>query len=70
MVVYRADAWEDRLYLYQRSLPGVFSFPALYGRGVDLSMYFNYQPRSNLSLGGTLSRTGLRVQLQWDIMPS
>ena len=70
MVVYRADAWEDRLYLYQRSLPGVFSFPALYGRGVDLSMYFNYQPRSNLSLGGTLSRTGLRVQLQWDIKPS
>lgn len=34
---YRADAWADRIYCYERDLPGCFSVPARYGRGWVLS---------------------------------
>lgn len=30
---FRADNWDDRIYVYMRDLPGNFSVPALYGRG-------------------------------------
>lgn len=30
--------WEDRIYCYERSLPGTFSVPAYYGRGWKLSV--------------------------------
>ena len=35
--VFRADAWDDRVYCYERDLPGAFSVPASYGRGWSLS---------------------------------
>lgn len=28
-----ADDWEDRIYCYERDIPGMFSVPAFYGRG-------------------------------------
>ena len=34
---FRADAWDDRVYCYERDLPGAFSVPACYGRGWSLS---------------------------------
>lgn len=34
---FRADAWDDRIYCYERDLPGAFSVPACYGRGWALS---------------------------------
>lgn len=35
--VFRADSWDDRLYCYERDLPGVFSVPAYYKRGWAVS---------------------------------
>lgn len=37
VTVFRADAWDDRIYCYERDLPGAFSVPACYGRGWSLS---------------------------------
>ena len=34
---FHADYWDDRIYLYDRDLPGSFSVPSFYGRGVYLS---------------------------------
>lgn len=31
--LFRADQWDDRIYAYERDLPGFFSVPAYYGRG-------------------------------------
>lgn len=35
--LFRADAWADRLYCYERDAPGNFSVSAYYGRGVALA---------------------------------
>ena len=78
---YRVAQWDDRIYLYQRSLPGTFSFPALYGEGINLSAYLKYEPRHGCSLMGAWSLTGLvraksqrrsqlQIQLQYAIGPS
>lgn len=34
---FQAEAWDDRIYCYERDLPGAFSVPAYYGRGWALS---------------------------------
>ena len=36
-MVYRVDNWDDRIYAYERGVPGSFSIPALYGRGWRLN---------------------------------
>lgn len=36
--VFGADRWDDRIYCYERNVPGAFSVPAFYGRGY--SVYF------------------------------
>ena len=30
---FKVDRWEDRIYIYERDVPGSFSVPAFYGRG-------------------------------------
>lgn len=37
--VFRADSWEDRIYVYERDAPGAFLVPAYYGRGYAASAY-------------------------------
>ena len=34
---FKIDRWEDRIYIYERDIPGAFSVPAYYGRGCSLS---------------------------------
>ncbi len=34
--VFGADKWDDRIYCYERNVPGAFSVPAFYGRGYSL----------------------------------
>lgn len=34
---FKADSWEDRIYIYERDVPGAFSVPAYYGRGCAAS---------------------------------
>lgn len=35
--VFKVDSWDSRIYLYHNDVPGVFSVPAMYGRGYTLS---------------------------------
>ena len=35
--LFKVDDWDDRIYAYERDLPGAFSVPAFYGRGFSLS---------------------------------
>lgn len=37
LTAFRADKWDDRIYCYERGVPGAFSSPAYYGRGFSLS---------------------------------
>ena len=34
---FKADLWDDRIYIYERDIPGAFSVPAYYGRGCSAS---------------------------------
>jgi hypothetical protein len=43
--LFLADHWDDRLYCYERDLPGLFSVPALWGRGYALSLYGSFETR-------------------------
>ena len=36
--IFVADNWDDRIYVYERDAPGSFNVPAVYGRGVWLSV--------------------------------
>lgn len=42
--LFRADYWEDRIYVYERDAPGEFNVPACYGRGYGLSLNANWRP--------------------------
>ena len=35
------DDWDDRIYAYERDIPGSYNVPAFYGRGVWTSLTFN-----------------------------
>jgi len=37
--LFKADNWDDRIYVYERNAPGAFSVPAYYGRGWAASLY-------------------------------
>lgn len=39
--LFKADKWDDRIYVYERDLRGVFNVPAYYGRGWSLSLCTN-----------------------------
>jgi hypothetical protein len=41
--VFLADRWNDRIYVYERDLPGSFNVPAFYGRGYWLSLTGNWK---------------------------
>lgn len=36
--IFKADNWADRIYVYERDVPGSFNVPALYGRGYNYSL--------------------------------
>jgi hypothetical protein len=73
---FKVDRWEDRIYIYERDVPGSFSVPAYYGRGCSASAVASVK-RRHLSLharahytaypgmaGQKPSRAGLKLQLQ------
>ena len=37
--VFDIGSWADRIYVYERDVPGSFNVPAYYGRGYSLSLY-------------------------------
>lgn len=40
--LFKADSWQDRIYVYERDVPGSFNIPAYYGRGWALAGYAGY----------------------------
>lgn len=48
--LFRADNWDDRIYVYMRDTPGTFSIPAMYGRGWWSSVYAKAKFGRHLSL--------------------
>ena len=59
--LFRADDWEDRIYVYERDVPGNFNVPARYGRGWWTSLYTSLKFRAlkcrhtlGLRLGATV----------------
>jgi len=73
---FKVDRWEDRIYIYERDVPGAFSVPAWYGRGFSVSAVASVK-RRRLSfhtrayataypgMGGEKpGRAGLKFQLQ------
>lgn len=42
---FRVDNWDDRIYCYERDLPGTFSVLALYGRGHSVSAVIGLKTR-------------------------
>lgn len=37
--IFKADNWDDRIYVYERDAPGGFNVPAYYGRGWNVSFF-------------------------------
>jgi hypothetical protein len=48
-VLFNTDAWENKIYLWEKDLPGAFSMPMLYGRGSRTAIFARYNVK-NLSL--------------------
>ena len=47
---FRTDGYNSRLYLYEHQLPGNFSYPMFYGRGLRLTTMVVYEPADRLRL--------------------
>ena len=75
--IFCVDDWQDRIYCYERDLPGCFSVPAYYGRGYTFSAlaggkYSHHKVNTRVSLINYerrttfLRRTELKLQYQFD----
>ena len=63
--LFKADHWDDRIYVYERDAPGSFSVPARYGRGWDASLYAAWQ----ISRRHALWLRVETVQYPWNLTP-
>lgn len=43
--LFQIDSWDDRIYVYERDVPGTFTSPAYYGRGFSMSLYSGYKKK-------------------------
>ena len=59
--VFMVDDWDDRIYVYERDGPGCFNVPALYGRGlwISLSASVRTSRSGRLYLRGSLTSYAL-----------
>lgn len=73
--LFRAESWDDRIYCYERDLPGAFTVPAYYGRGWSISVLagLNYA-RQRLTLRASVLRQAVdsrpdtsEIKLQYQI---
>ena len=76
---FKIDRWEDRIYIYERDIPGAFSVPAYYGRGCSASAvasvkrrHFSFHARTYFTAypgmaGQKPYRAGLKLQLQFSL---
>lgn len=42
--LFRVDNWDDRIYVYERDIPGSFNVPAYYGKGWSISLTGSWKP--------------------------
>jgi hypothetical protein len=42
-VLYNTEGWNNRIYLWEKDLPGSFSMPMLYGQGCRMAFYVKYE---------------------------
>ena len=47
--VFLVDEWDDRIYVYERDVPGAFNVPACYGRGLWTSFVSSWKPARGLN---------------------
>lgn len=45
-VLFQTEEWENRIYLWEKDVPGAFSMPMLYGRGCRLAFFMKYEIRN------------------------
>ncbi len=76
---FKIDRWDDRIYIYERDIPGAFSVPAYYGRGCSASAvasvkrrHFSFHARTYFTAypgmaGQKPYRAGLKLQLQFSL---
>ena len=63
--LFKADNWDDRIYVYERDAPGTFNVPAYYGRGWGLSFYVKWK----ISRRHSLYLRASTVQYRWMEVP-
>lgn len=63
---FRADNWDDRIYVYERDAPGSFNVPAYYGRGWNHSLFLGMKYRCH-SLYLRASWRGRELRLQYQL---
>jgi hypothetical protein len=42
-VLFQTESWENRIYLWEKALPGTFSMPMLYGKGGRIALCTKYE---------------------------
>lgn len=45
-VLFNTSTWENRIYLWEKDLPGAFSMPMLYGQGCRMALFAKYNFRN------------------------
>lgn len=63
--LFMIDKWDDRIYVYERDVPGSFNVPAYYGRGWNASLYSGWKINRNHSLWLRLEI----IDYPWNLQP-
>lgn len=54
---FKVDDWDDRIYVYERDIPGAFNVPALYGRGLWTSVLLSCRALPSVKISLRVSYT-------------
>lgn len=63
--MFMIDKWDDRIYVYERDVPGSLNVPAYYGRGWNASLYSGWKINRNHSLWLRLEI----IDYPWNLQP-
>lgn len=65
--LFKIDDWEDRIYVYERDIPGSFSIPAYYGRGFSLSWCGSAKLRTHSGWEWQLAARAAATRYPWTL---
>lgn len=63
--LFRIDNWDDRIYVYERDVPGFFNVPAYYGRGWNASLVASYKIKGGGRRSHKIDARISTVQYPW-----